>query len=214
MKGRTRPFELKALDDSGSFTGYAAKFGNIDGGGDLIMSGAFAEHLSSVDIKRIPVLWQHNSHEPIGITTSMVEDDHGLLVTGSLEMTVQKAREVNALAKIGAIGGLSIGYFAKDWAWENGVRILKKLGLFEYSMVTFPMNDQAVILDVKSADLKSLADCESYLRDACDMTRSEAKTFISRVLGAARVDACDLTTESERISKALQNINQSFKRGS
>lgn len=214
-KGRTKPFQLKSLDSSGTFTGYAAKYGNVDHGGDLIMPGAFADFLSANGGGiNVPVLWQHDSREPIGSTVSMKEDNNGLLVEGQLVMEVQRAREAHALAKQGILGGLSIGYSAKDWMWDNGVRILKSLDLHEYSLVTFPMNDQAAILDVKSAELKTLGDCEAYLRDAFGLSRSEAKTFVSRVVGAARVDVGDSDDdESKRIRFILDSLDKNLIKG-
>ena len=35
--------DVKAVGDDGYFEGYAAKFGNIDLGGDIIVKGAFAD---------------------------------------------------------------------------------------------------------------------------------------------------------------------------
>ena len=37
--------DTKALTDQGEFEGYASIFGNVDRGGDIVVSGAFAESL-------------------------------------------------------------------------------------------------------------------------------------------------------------------------
>jgi uncharacterized protein len=210
MKARTSPIELKSLDPAaGTFTGYAAKFGNVDHGGDIILPGAFKNFLVGKDVKSVPVLWQHSWDDPIGTTMTMSEDAEGLLVAGKLVMEVQRAREAKALAEAGALGGLSIGFKATDWSWENGVRVLKQIDLMEYSMVTFPMNEKAVILDVKAQDLKSLRDCEAYLRDALGLSRTEAKTLISRIRGASE-DAHSEEAHLDALRQSIANLNKNL----
>lgn len=177
------PFELKELDQqTGKFVGYAAKFNNVDYGGDKILPGAFG----NVDAKEVRGLWQHDWNQPIFAPISFKDDGVGLLMEGQLVMEVQQAREALALAKLNALGGLSIGYGAEEYDYEDGgrVRVLKKVKLWEVSMVTFPMNPDAKILDAKG--LSSVRDCERYLRDVCGLSQSEAKTFISIVRTESR----------------------------
>jgi len=177
------PFELKELDQqTGKFVGYAAKFNNVDHGGDKILPGAFG----NVDAKEVRGLWQHDWNQPIFAPISFKDDGVGLLMEGQLVMEVQQAREALALAKLNALGGLSIGYGAEEYDYEDGgrVRVLKKVKLWEVSMVTFPMNPDAKILDAKG--LSSVRDCERYLRDVCGLSQSEAKTFISIVRTESR----------------------------
>ena len=106
----TKPIEIKSIDEKGSFTGYAATFGNIDLGDDVIIKGAFSEWLSSIGDDLPSVCWQHQMHNPIGITTKMYEDDYGLYVEGLLTLGVKQADDARLLSKSGAVKGLSIGY--------------------------------------------------------------------------------------------------------
>lgn len=184
-KAYTLPVELKSIGDDGHFTGYAATFGNIDAGGDVIVKGAFEKYLMESGTNLPTVCWQHDICNPIGITTIMLEDDAGLYVEGKLLLEVQQAREARALAQAGAIKGLSIGYFVKEREYRNdGVRVLKELTLLEYSFVTRPMNSHSTLTSVKTELLDSVRECELYLRDALGMSRSEAKTLISRIRNA------------------------------
>ena len=41
------PFELKSVDDSGTFTGYASVFGVVDWWDDVVEAGAFADSLKA-----------------------------------------------------------------------------------------------------------------------------------------------------------------------
>lgn len=129
-------FEVKGVEPSGVFTGYGSVFGNLDDGGDIVAKGAFRESLKVRKEKgrKLPILWQHKSGEPIGVYTDIKEDDHGLLMTGQLLIDdVQKAKEAYALMKAGAVTGLSIGYRTQEHKMddETGVRTLTKLHLEE-----------------------------------------------------------------------------------
>ncbi len=149
--GERRTFELKlngAPDSEGRFTGYAAVFGNTDKGNDVIEPGAFNKSLR--ESPNVPILWQHNSDEPIGMSTYMAEDGKGLKVEGQLALEVQRAREVHALMKLGAIRGLSIGYNTVKRSFKGSVRHLQELALGEFSPVVFPMNTLATVSSVKS----------------------------------------------------------------
>jgi HK97 family phage prohead protease len=150
MKHKFFDIEIKAVDDEGSFSGYAAVFNNVDLGGDVIAPGAFAKTI--VEKSDHPVLWGHNMREVIGVNKSYVEDKHGLKVEGQLILDVQKAREARALMKAGAVTGMSIGYdtVKDELNHETGVRTLKELKLWEYSITPFPMNPEAQLTGVKS----------------------------------------------------------------
>lgn len=150
MEKKTFQFEIKSFDDeTGTFEGYAAIFGSMDYGGDVIEKGAFKKTLK--EHSSFPILWQHDSTKPIGLGEAS-EDDTGLYVKGKLNQEVQQAKEAYALIKQGALKGLSIGYSTIQDAWENSIRKLKEVKLYEYSPVTFPMNPLAGITGVKSME--------------------------------------------------------------
>ena len=70
-----------------------------------------------------------------------MEDARGLHVRGRLNLQVDRAREIHALLREGAVDGLSIGYRVERARPERatGLRRLEKLDLWEISVVTFPM---------------------------------------------------------------------------
>ncbi|RAP39259.1 primosome assembly protein PriA, partial [Rhodovulum viride] len=150
--------DLKALTDEGTVEGYAAIFGNVDRGGDRIAPGAFVEGMAKARQagRSIKMLWNHDPHQPIGIWDDLAEDARGLWGKGRLVLEVARAREVHALMKAGAIGGLSIGYRTREAAPEGAVRLIRKADLWEVSPVTFPMNDRAKISAVKSEGLDGI----------------------------------------------------------
>lgn len=168
MEQRGFKFEVKSIDEQGIFEGYAAVFGNIDLGGDVIEPGAFKKTLQ--ENPRMPILWQHNPTEPIGVTLEAYEDGKGLRVKGQLNLETTRGREAYALLKQGALKGLSIGYDSVKEAWEGTKRILKEIRLWEWSLVTFPMNPLAQIEAVKAVvpyqDLPLASEERSWDADA------------------------------------------------
>ncbi len=86
----------------GTVEGYASLFGEIDQARDMMMAGAFRQTLMLRGVRRIPMLFQHDPAEPIGVWLELVEDSRGLFARGRLIPDVQRGREVLALVKAGA----------------------------------------------------------------------------------------------------------------
>jgi HK97 family phage prohead protease len=180
----------------GTFKGYGAVFNNVDQGGDIIAPGAFKATLKEWRGrgKRPKMLLQHGGFFgpaedgiPIGKYTEMEEDEKGLYLEGELfALDTQKGKYIYEGVKSGELDGLSIGYEVVDVTLgrkpEEPRRTLKKLNLFEVSIVTFPMNRKATVESAKAIEhLQNLADAETYLRDACGFSRQQAVAFVSRV---------------------------------
>ncbi|MEQ1705255.1 MAG: HK97 family phage prohead protease [Rickettsiales bacterium] len=142
--------EVKSLDSTGRFAGYASVFDIVDNQKDIIQRGAFAETLKG-RVHDIKMLWQHQQDEPIGIFERMFEDANGLYVEGRLLLDVARAREAYSLLKERAIGGLSIGYSPTKYRLheKTGTRLISAVELWEISLVTFPANEAAKITVVK-----------------------------------------------------------------
>lgn len=178
-------FQLKELNESGVFTGYGSVFHVADSYNEVVAPGAFAETLEKHKTAgTMPaLLWQHRSGEPIGVYTSMSEDSIGLKVSGQLALKTSRGAEAYELLKMGAISGLSIGFMPREDSYDKltGITTLKKVDLWETSLVTFPANDAARVQGVKSIEeIENLRDAERRLRDS-GMSRTEAVTFISRI---------------------------------
>jgi HK97 family phage prohead protease len=144
-------FQVKDISENGTFSGYASTFSNEDLGGDIVAPGAFKKTIS--ENPEVPILWSHD--ELIGVNKTAEEDRKGLYVEGELNLEVQRGREAYALAKQRAVKGLSIGFspITVDYSRaKEGVRILKEVKLYEYSLTPFPMNERAGISNIKSWD--------------------------------------------------------------
>ena len=137
-----------SLRDGTVIEGYASRFGVTDQGGDVVAPGAYAQSLKSVAAqgRKIKMLWQHDPSEVIGVWDVLREDETGLWVKGRLLDATRRGREAAALIGAGAIDGLSIGYRTIEaQKATGGTRVLRRLELWEVSLVTFPMLPQARI---------------------------------------------------------------------
>jgi HK97 family phage prohead protease len=222
-------FEVKFADSSvdGSFSGYGAVFSNLDSYGDVIQPGAFKDTLKTWKKtgRYPPMLLQHamgmttEDALPVGVWTSMEEDDVGLKVEGRLiAMDTDRAKYIYEGLKTRALDGLSIGYVPKEFVMgtkpKEPRRSLKTVDLMECSVVVFPANDKARVKGVKSAgdfNNSDWRDLEAALRDE-GLSRADAvkavsgfKAYLQRDAGepdqALRDEAAsgELRTLAERI---------------
>lgn len=204
---RTYALTVKASED-GAVEGYGSVFGVRDNYDDVIAAGAFAASLAAHKAAgTMPaMLWQHDSHEPIGVWESMVEDASGLRIKGRLALDTVRGKQAHTLLKMGALNGLSIGFVSKQWAYDRDseVRTLIEVDLWEVSIVTFPANQKARVTNVKSGDIATPKDAEKALRDA-GFSKTDATAFVSRVMrmGEARRESADSAAVAMKAASRL-----------
>lgn len=137
---------------SGTFAGYASRFGQPDLSNDVVERGAFARSLERKKLSQIAMLWQHDAAIPVGSWQTIREDTHGLYVEGKLAIDAFQAKNALALIAAQALDGLSIG-FRTVRSHKNpatGWRHILEADLWEISLVTFPMAINARITQLKS----------------------------------------------------------------
>ncbi len=66
------------IEPDGTVEGYASLFGELDAARDMVMPGAFTRTLKSRGLRRIPMLFQHDPAEPVGVWLELTEDFRGL----------------------------------------------------------------------------------------------------------------------------------------
>ena len=208
MENKTVKFEVKEVnEEEGTFTGYAATFSKSpDSYGDIIDKGAFSKTLKEHG-KRVKILWNHNTMEPIGKPIEMSEDENGLLVKGKLSLGVQRAREVLSLMKDDVINEMSIGYDTItekfDDAIGSKVRHLKEVKLWDVSPVTFAANPEATISGIKS-ELDKLLKSGRVLSPANKSKVNNAITSLQALLDSAteETEPSKDTLPSEEVKEA------------
>lgn len=176
--------ELKSVEADGTFTGYASLFNREDLSGDVVVPGAFKESLSRRSVSAVKLLYQHDAHQPIGIWTALEEDARGLYAKGRLMREIDKAREVLALMRAGALDGLSIGFRTVKGRRDKatGIRRLEKVDLWEISIVTFPLLPEARVATVKAnpfdGHMPTERDFERWLTRDAGLSRNEARAVM------------------------------------
>lgn len=119
--------------------GYASLWGVADLNGDVLARGAFADTLARTGAAGVRMLHQHEGRAVVGVWDTVVEDARGLFVRGRIEDWSAEARYAAALARAGALDGLSIGFRAMKARRDGRLRVLSAVDLWEVSLVTFPM---------------------------------------------------------------------------
>jgi HK97 family phage prohead protease len=167
-------FSVKATDDAqGLIEAYGSIFDVLDLGDgwvrDIVKPGAFKRTIQN-NKSRVQagkanflsmMLWNHDTEHflPIGGWYDLKEDTSGLLGKGKIAIDTNLGNDVYKLIKGGFIDEFSIGYDIPDGGAhydkdDPGVRYLTELRLWEISPVIFAMNQEALLVGVKSMDQK------------------------------------------------------------
>ena len=156
-----------SMPAEGTVEGYAATFDRIpDAYGDVIKAGAFADSLKAWEQngKPIPLLYGHSTDDPaynIGKVVKAHEDGKGLYVVAQFDEENEKAQYVRKLVKEGRLWQFSFAYEVLDGGsveLEDGTEAyeLRKMNLFEVSLVQIPANQRAVVTGVKEAPAEAV----------------------------------------------------------
>ena len=157
LKRAYSTFEIKSFDEStGEFEGIAST-PQTDRMGDVVEPKGAQFSLP------LPLLWQHNSREPIGLVTAAKVTKDGITVKGNvMKDLLPRISEAWTLIRAGLVRGLSIGFspiesepLQKDNPW--GPQRFLKWDWLELSAVTIPANAEASIQTIKSIDNITLA---------------------------------------------------------
>ena len=202
VKTEYKNFSFKAeLDEEeGIFSGYAAVFGNVDSGGDVIEPGAFTKTIAE-GWERVKILALHNDcWLPIGRPLELREDSNGLFIKAKISDT-SMGRDVKVLLKDGVLTELSIGYDPVVFEYdEAGIRHLREVKLWETSLVTWAMNNRAVVTDYKDT-----AEPVERAKAMAEEAASDLKA--GRKISSARLKALkEASASMKAATKALDSI--------
>ena len=163
MELSRKSFEVKAAPEEGEgvFKGYASTW-DRDLYDDEIVKGAYAECLKA-DFKGtgegIPIYWNHDYSTPmnlIGQSVSAVEDERGLAFVGRLDLESPEGKRAYEHLRAGRVHQMSIGFLAQETAWVKSEgdwyshREIRKIKLFEVSLVTMAANQECEVDEVKT----------------------------------------------------------------
>jgi HK97 family phage prohead protease len=185
MEHKYKEFALqKSADekDAGTISGYFSTYDREpDSYGDIIAPGAFTETIKNREASGhpFPLCWNHDLNQIIGKVDSIEDTDKGPLMTASFFNT-PLAQEKREIVKSGVVYQFSFAYDVLEAGpveLENGINAneLRKLDLFEVSIVPIPANQNAVMTEVKAGRWNSKAD-EDKIRQAISLLQSVLDT--------------------------------------
>ena len=167
MEHKFKEFQVKSetLQDTGTISGYFSTYDRIpDSYGDVIAPGAFTETIKAREENGhpFPLCWNHDLNQIIGKVDSIEDTEKGPLMTASFFDT-PLAQEKRAIVQSGVVFQFSFAYEVEDAeqvTLEDGTKAneLRKLNLYEVSIVPIPANQNAVVTDVKSGRRNSKSD--------------------------------------------------------
>jgi HK97 family phage prohead protease len=159
--------------------GYASVFGNVDLHGDIVEAGAFTKALAKIG-NELPIFWEHEHSLfgpglPIGKTTRLFEDDHGLGFEGVI-LDTERGRDVATLLDSQTVGESSFAFriLDSDRNEQTGIRSLKELDITEVSVVVWGANPQAEvsIAEPPAADGESTRGAVEAIRALDEINRA------------------------------------------
>lgn len=186
LKQKAMTLSVKALNEDGTIEGYLNTFNHKDRIGDNTQKGAFTKSLQRMkDANEVlPMLFGHDHTKVAGIWTDLREDEKGLWGKGKINLDTQLGKELYSNIKMGAVKGISIGYFEVDTVYDakSGQKLLLELDLIEASIVLLPCNEQSMVESVKTllekGEEPSKIEVEKALREM-GFSRKNAKTILS-----------------------------------
>lgn len=207
METKFKSFDIKSDGDSGQISGYFSTYDRIpDSYGDIVAPGAFTETIKAREESGhpFPLCWNHDLDQIIGTVDKIEDTEKGPLMTASFFDT-PLAQEKRALVLSGCVFQFSFAYAVKDWGWvtlEDGTEVseLRKLDLFEVSIVPIPANQNAVMTEIKSGKRNSKKDADAL---------KEAINLIQKVLGEFDEDDTDEVEDEQKSNVAAEETEAS-----
>lgn len=157
MEKLYKSFDIKADEGTGTITGYFSTYDRIpDSYGDVVAPGAFTDTIKAREETGhpFPLCWNHDLDQIIGKVDSIEDTEKGPLMTASFFDT-PLAQEKREIVKSGVVYQFSFAFGIEDQAMvklEDGTKAneLRKLDLYEVSVVPIPANQNAVMTDIKA----------------------------------------------------------------
>jgi HK97 family phage major capsid protein/HK97 family phage prohead protease len=145
---------IKSVDNEQRVITGIASTPEVDRMGDIV------EPKGAVFKLPLPLLYQHNSRQPIGQVTNAKATDAGIEITARIAKDVPVAfiDEAWELIKAGLVPGFSIGFSPIEYSFmKDGGIHFTKCEIYEISCVTIPANASANIQTIKSIDTQQRA---------------------------------------------------------
>lgn len=215
---------VKDVDEKkGIVTGYFSAFGNVDSDGDIMMPGAFTksieDHGPTSQRPRIKHLLNHNPSQPLGVITSLKEDNYGLYYESKVG-THTLGKDFLKMVDSGLVSEHSIGFKTIREGKSGEANLIHEVKLYEGSSLTgWGANEMTPLTGIKGdIDLlqEKAAQLEKFIKnsDVSDETIELLEIQIKQLLQLIQDNEADkskgTTTQNEpdELAITLQLINK------
>ena len=205
-------------DDSGQISGYFSTYDREpDAYGDIIAPGAFDDTIKAREESGhpFPLCWNHDLNQIIGVVDSIEDTENGPHMIASFFDT-ELAQEKREIVKSGCVYQFSFAYDVLDAGTvtlEDGTKAneLRKLDLFEVSIVPIPANQHAVMTEIKAETVEAKSGRRNSAADA--QTIQEAIDLLQSLLAAVdgEADEDEAKDSSEVNAKAEEPSEDNVK---
>lgn len=197
-----KSFNIKADADAGTISGYFSTYDRIpDSYGDVVAPGAFTDTIKTREESGhpFPLCWNHDLDQIIGAVDKIEDTEKGPYMTASFFDT-PLAQEKRAIVKSGVVYQFSFAYSIEDEGpveLEDGTKAneLRKLDLFEVSIVPIPANPRAEMTEIKSEEPETKSGKRTSAKDA-DILK-QAIALIQSVLDDEEAEPAEEANESK-----------------
>ena len=196
--------------------GYAAKFGNIDLHGDMIMPGAFTKTITERGPQGKNEIWflhNHSSDNPLGKPSVLKEDNYGLYFEAAI-IDTEIGEDILKLYENGLINQHSIGFSTiKETRVEEGNQKpyyqIQEVKLYEFSSVLWGANPETPFLGLKSMDAKGLQDRfdKLYKQLRSGNLKDETYELIEIEYNFIKSELFKLINDKESVKSTLEEVN-------
>ena len=213
-------FVVTDISENGEFEGYISTYYDVDSYGTYFLPGAWDRSIERFNAGEvIPVLWSHDRTKPIGKCTELRSDDKGLWAHGKLTMEDPQAKTAYAHMKDESVLGLSVGfemdYDALEYNQELDAYGIADADLMEYSVVVFPANHNAKIIQVKSSHDHDIGENDMNLKDQIDAMnkaiediRAAANSASDAEISKRDAEIASLKTQIAQLSNPITGTAQ------
>lgn len=213
--------DMDSDDEYYHLEGYISTI-DSDREGDIVERKAYNRTMYMMENMghEVPVLYNHNQSEPIGMPYKMEIREKGMYAFFRLPKADKLVSErLIHQIKVGSLRSLSIGACIIDAEETEYGLLIKDMLIFEFSLTPIPANKEAKITKIKSINIDSvnlsniikegqIKSLEKDLRKGVKFSRESATLFCSLIMKGAALNQSESGEEDQSDSEAKLKLEE------